>query len=140
MWRAVDLDGEIVDVFLQARRNAQAAQRFFKRLLKSHRAESRKIVTDKLGSYSVAHRGLIPDTIHDTAQYANDRAELSHQPTLVRERGMRRCKSAQQAQRFLSAHSAVYNLFNLGRHLVSATTYRLIRQRVFSSWKCAVVI
>ena len=140
LWRAVDQDGEIVDVFLQARRNAKAAKRFFKRLLKSHRAEPRKIVTDKLRSYGVAHRELIPDTIHDTAQYANNRAELSHPPTRVRERGMRRFKSVQQAQRFLSAHSAVYNLFNLGRHLVSATIYRLFRQRAFTSWKCAVAI
>jgi putative transposase len=140
LWRAVDQDGEIVDVFLQARRNANAAKRFFKRLLKSHRAEPRKIVTDKLKSYSVAHRELIPDTIHDTAQYANNRAELSHQPTRVRERGMRRFKSAQQAQRFLSAHATVSNLFNLGRHLVSATIYRLFRQQAFTSWKCAVAI
>ena len=140
LWRAVDQDGEIVDVFLQARRNAKAAKRFFKRLLKSHGTEPRKIVTDKLRSYGVAHRELIPDTIHDTTQYANNRAELSHQPTRVRERGMRRFKSAQQAQRFLSAHSAVYNLFNLGRHLVSSRIYKLFRLRAFVYWKCAVAI
>ena len=140
LWRAVDQDGEIVDVFLQAQRNAKAAKRFFKRLLKAHRTEPRKIVTDKLRSYGVAHRELIPDAIHNTTRYANNRAELSHQPTRVRERGIRRFKSVQQAQRFLSAHSAVYNLFNLGRHLVSATIYRLFRQRAFTSWKCAVAI
>ncbi len=124
LWRAVDQDGEIVDVFLQRRRDGKAAKRFFKRLLKAHRMEPRKIVTDKLRSYGVAHRELIPDTIHDTSQYANNRAELSHQPTRVRERVMRRFKSTQQAQRFLTVHAAVYNLFNLGRHLVSAKTYR----------------
>ncbi len=117
LWRAVDQDGEVVDVFLQSRRDGKAAKRFFKRLLKSHRKEPRKIVTDKLRSYGVAHRELIPDTIHDTTQYANNRAELSHQPTRVRERGMRRFKSTQQAQRFLTVDAAVYNLFNLGRHL-----------------------
>ena len=85
LWRAVDQDGEVVDVFLQRRRDGKAAKRFFKRLLKAHRNEPRKIVTDKLGSYGVAHRELIPDTIHDTSQYANNRAELSHQPTRVRE-------------------------------------------------------
>ena len=137
LWRAVDQDGEIVDVFLQHRRDGQAAKRFFKRLLKTHRREPRKIVTDKLRSYGVAHRELIPDTIHDTSQYANNRAELSHQPTRVRERGMRRFKSTRQAQRFLSTHAAVYNLFNLGRHLVSANHYRLFRQRAFASWNCA---
>lgn len=139
LWRAVDQDGEIVDVFLQKRRDGAAAKRFFKRLLKIHQNEPRKIVTDKLRSYGVAHRELIPDSIHDTSQYANNRAELSHQPTRVRERGMRRFKSIVQAQRFLGVHSAVYNLFNLGRHLVSASHYRLFRLRAFASWKSAVV-
>ncbi len=98
----------MVDVFLQKRRDGAAAKRFFKRLLKTHRDEPRKIVTDKLRSYGVAHRELIPDTIHDTSQYANNRAELSHQPTRVRERGMRRFKSIDQAQRFIGVHSTVY--------------------------------
>ena len=137
LWRAVDQDGEVVDVFLQVRRDGNAAKRFFKRLLKQHRGEPRKIVTDKLGSYRVAHRELIPDAIHDTSRYANNRAELSHQPTRVRERGMRRFKSERQAPRFLSVHSAVYNLFNLSRHLISAKHYRLFRRRAFASWKCA---
>ena len=97
-------------------------------------------MTDKLKSYGVAHRELIPDTIHDTIQYANNRAEVSHQPTRVRERGMRRFKSTQQAQRFLSVHAMVYNLFNLGRHLISAKYYRLLRQRAFVSWKEATAI
>ncbi len=137
LWRAVDQDGEVVDVFLQARRDGRTATRFFKRLLKAHGGEPRKIVTDKLRSYGVAHRDLIPDTIHDTSQYANNRAELSHQPTRVRERGMRRFKSTHQAQRFLGTHAAVYNLFNLGRNLVSARNYRLLRQRAFASWEYA---
>jgi len=137
LWRAVDQDGEIVDIFLQRRRDGKAAKRFFKRLLKTHRNEPRKIVTDKLRRYSVAHLELIPDTIHDTSQYANNRAELSHQPTRVRERVMRRFKSTKQAQRFLAVHAAVYNLFNLGRHLVSAKNYRFFRLRAFASWNYA---
>jgi putative transposase len=137
LWRAVDQGGQVVDVFLQARRTAKAAKRFFKRLLKQHRSEPRKIVTDKLGSYGVAHRELIPDVIHDTSRYANNRAELSHQPTRVRERGMRRFKSLRQAQRFLGVHSAVDNLFSLGRHLISAKHYRVFRQRAFAVWECA---
>ena len=139
LWRAVDQDGEVVDVYLQKRRDAAAAKRFFKRLLKKHSDEPRKIVTDKLRSYGVAHRELMPDAIHDTSKYANNRAELSHQPTRVRERGMRRFKSVQQAQRFLNVHATVYNLFNLGRHLISARHYRLFRLRAFASWKSAVV-
>ncbi len=138
LWRAVDQDGEIIDVYLQKRRDGAAAKRFFKRLLKKHHDEPRKIVTDKLRSYGVAHRELIPDSIHDTSQYANNRAELSHQPTRVRERGMRKFKSIVQAQRFLGVHAVVYNLFNLGRYLISAGHYRLIRLRAFASWKSAV--
>ena len=138
LWRAVDQDGEVIDVFLQKRRDATAAKRFFERLLKKHKGGPRKMVTDKLRSYRVAHRELIPEVIHDTSQYANNRVELSHQPTRVRERGMRKFKSTRQAQRFLNAHAAVYNLFNLGRHLVSAKTYRFFRLRAFASWKNAV--
>jgi len=78
LWRAVDQDGEVVDVFLQAKRDGLAAKRFFKRLLRSHGSEPRKIVTDKLRSYGVAHREMIPEVIHDTSQYANSRAEQSH--------------------------------------------------------------
>ena len=134
LWRAVDQDGEVVDVFLQARRDGKSAKRFFKRLLKIHQAEPRKIVTDKLRSYGAAHRELMPEVIHDTSQYANNRAELSHQPTRVRERGMRRLKSIGQAQRFLGVHAAVYSLFNLGRHLVSAEHYRCLRKGAFGLW------
>jgi putative transposase len=140
LWRAVDQDGEVVDVFLQKKRDGKAAKRFFRRLLRKQRGEPRKIVTDKLRSYNVAHRELIPNTIHDTSQYANNKAELSHEPTRVRERGMRKFKSMEQAQRFLGVHAAVYNLFNLGRHLISAENYRFFRQRAFASWEKAVSI
>ena len=114
LWRAVDQDGEVVDVYLQERRDAKAAKRFFQRFLKAG-GVPREIITDKLRSYGVAHRSMIPGSNHNTEQYANNRAELSHQPTRVRERGMRRFKSITQAQRFLESHAAVYNLFNLHR-------------------------
>ncbi len=140
LWRAVDQDGEVVDVLLQTRRDGAAAKRFFKRLLKSHGGEPRKVVTDKLRSYGVAHRQLMPDVVHDTSQYANNRAELSHQPTRVRERGMRRFKSIEQAQLFLGVHAAVFNLFNLGRHAVKAKHYRQFRQRAFASWNCVAAL
>jgi putative transposase len=143
LWRAVDQDGEVVDVYLQAKRDGVAAKRFFKRLLRSHGGEPREIVTDKLRSYGVAHRELIPETIHSTQQYENNRAEQSHEATRVRERGMRgaafrRFKSVRQAQRFLGAHAAVYNLFNLGRHLVRAEHYRDLRISAFEEWGRAV--
>ena len=138
LWRAVDQDGDVVDVYLQTRRNAEAAKRFFRRLLRSHGTSPRKIVTDKLGSYGVARRALMPETIHSNDRYANNRAELSHQPTRARERGMRPCSSPRQAQRFPTAHAVVYNLFNLQRHLASAAFYRLHRARAFKRWNEAV--
>ena len=138
LWRAVDQEGEVIDVFLQSRRDGAAAKRFFKRLLRGQGEEPREIVTDKLRSYVVAHRELIPGTIHNTARYANNRAELSHQPTRVRERGMRRFKSTVQAQRFLTVHAAVYNLFNLGRHLIGAAHYKKLRIDAFGQWTIAV--
>jgi len=139
LWRAVDQDGEVVDVFLQVRRDGAAAMRFFRCLLRSHGGEPRKIVTDKLRSYGVAHRELMPDVFHDTSQYANNRAEQSHEATRVRERGMRKFKSVKQTQRFLGAHAAVSNLFNLGRHLVRAQHYRDLRISAFAEWSRVVV-
>ena len=140
LWRAVERGGEVIDVFLQARRNGTAATRFSRRLLRNHGAELRKIETDKLRSYPAAHRDLMTDVIHVRDQYANNRAEHSHQPTRVRERCMRKFKSVKQAQRFLSVHAAVYNLFNLGRHLVSTETYRFPRARSFASWERAAMV
>ena len=127
-----------MDVYLQPKRDGAAAKRFFRRLLCSHGGEPRKIVTDKLRSYGVAHRELIPESIHVTDRYANNRAEQSHEATRVRERGIRRFKSVRQAQRFLGAHAAVSNLSNLGRHLVRAQHYRVLRVSAFSEWGRAV--
>jgi putative transposase len=126
LWRAVDQDEEVVDVCLQKNRDAKAAKaakRFFGRLLKKHKGESRQIVTDKLRSYGLAPRELMPEAIHNMDKYANNRAELSHQPTRVRELDLRRFKSIKQAQWFSGAHAVAYNLFHLGCHLVSAETY-----------------
>ena len=143
LWRAVDQDGEVIDVYLQAKRDGAAAKRFFRRLLRSHGGEPRTIVTDKLRSYGVAHRELISEAIYVTECYANNRAEQSHEPIRVRERGMRgpasrKFKSVGQAQRFLNAHAAVYNLFNLGRHLTKAKYYRKFREGAFIEWERAV--
>ena len=139
LWRAVDQDGEVVDVFLQAKRDGTAAKRFFRRLLRSNGGEPRKIVTDKLRSYPVVHREVISEAIHGTERYADNRAEQSHEATRSRERGMRKFKSVRQAQRFLGAHSAVSNLFNLGRHLIRAEHYRGLRVSALEEWGRAVV-
>ena len=100
--------------------------------------EPRKVVTDKLRSYGVAHRELMPETIHSTEQYENNRAEQLHEATRMRERGMRRFKSVKQAQRFMGAHAAVQNLFNLGRHLVRAQHYRDLRVSALDEWSRVV--
>ena len=84
------------------------------------------------------HRELVPETTHSTTQYENNRAEQSHEATKVRERGMRKVKSMRQAQRFVTAHAAVSNLFDLGRHLVRAQHYRDLRVSAFDEWRRAV--
>ncbi len=111
LWRAVDQDGDIVDVYLQEKRDGSAAKRFFRRLLRSHGGEPRMIVTDKLRSYGVAHRALIPDAIHISDRSANNRAEQSHESTRVRERVMRRFKSVSQAQRFVTHHASLFLIY-----------------------------
>ena len=138
LWRAVDQDGEAVDVYLRAKRDGAAAKRFFRRLIRTHGGDLRKIVTNKLRSFPLAHREGMPEKIHIKVRYANNRAERSHEETRGRGRGMRKFKSADQAQRFLGIHAAVSNLFNLGRHLVRAQHYRDLRVCAFSEWSRAV--
>ena len=135
LWRAVDQDGDVIDILVQPRRDRRAAERFFRRLLKGQGREPRRLVTDKLRSYSAARRSTMPSVARDTRRYANNRAEVSHQPTRQRERQMRRFKSPDQAQRFLSVHGIVQNLFRVGRHLVSAANHRTLRDGSFSVWR-----
>jgi putative transposase len=135
LWRAVDQDGDVIDILVQPRRDRRAAERFFRRLLKGQGGEPRRLVTDKLRSYSAARRDVMPSVRHDTSRYANNRAEVSHQPTRQRERQMRRFKSPEHAQRFLSVHGIIQNLFRLGRHLVSAANHRILRDRSFRVWR-----
>jgi putative transposase len=137
LWRAIDQDGDVIDVLVQRHRNARAAKRFFRKLLKGQGSTPWRLVTDKLRSYSAAHRDLLPSVAHDTGQYANNRAEVSHQPTRQRERHLREFKSAGQAQLFLSVHGVIQNLFRLGRHQLRAANYRLLRARSFKEWSAA---
>ena len=140
LWRAVDQDGEVVDVYLSEKRDGAAAKRFFRRILKTAKAEPRCIISDKLASYNVAHRDLIPDARRNTSRYANNRVERSHQETRSRERAMRRFKTPDMAQRFLTVHATTQNLFNLGRHHVAADHYRDLRHTAFASWKRAAAV
>ena len=135
LWRAVDQDGDVMDIHVQSRRDRCAAARFFQKLLKGQGREPRRLITDKLRSYSVAHHTVMPSVVHSTRQYENNRAEVSHQPTRQRERQMRRFKSVGHAQRFLSVHALVQNLFRVGRHVLRAVHHRLLRTRAFWVWR-----
>jgi putative transposase len=135
LWRAVDQDGVVLDILVQARRDANAAKRFFKRLLKSLRYVPRVIVTDKLRSYGVAQRHLLPGVEHRQRRYLNNRAENSHRPTRRRERQMQRFKSPERAQDFLSAHAFIHGHFHPRRHLMAATAYRAVRSTAFNVWQ-----
>jgi putative transposase len=134
LWRAVDQDGDELDILVQKRRNTKAAMKFFKKLLKGQQTTPLTIVTDKLRSYSAAKRDIMPSVTHSTQQYENNRCELSHQPGRQQERQIRRFKSQGQAQRFLACHGVVNNLFRLGRHLMQAHHYRILRERAFGEW------
>ena len=134
LWRAVDQDGVVLDILVQRRRDGNAAKRFFRRLLKGLEYEPRVIVTDKLQSYGVAHRQLLPKIEHRQSRYLNNRAENSHRPTRRRERQMQRFKSSGQAQDFLSAHASIHGPFHPRRHLLTANSYRAIRTEAFNIW------
>ena len=138
LWRAVDQDGDTIDMLVQRRRNTQAAVRFFRRLLKAQGREPRWMITDTLTSYGVAHRTVMPTVKHINAVYANNRVEVSHQPTRQQEYHMRGFSSATQAQRFLTLHGLTQNIFRLGHHLHQVVNYRILRTQAFQVWKEAV--
>ena len=116
LWRAVDQDGDVLDILVQSRRNKQAAKKFFRKLLKEFRYGPRAIITDKLRSYSAAKAEVLPSVKHCQQKYQNNRAENSHQLTRLRERVMRRFKSSGHAQRFLSAYGIISSHFRVGKH------------------------
>ena len=138
LWRAVDQDGDVIDILVQRRRNQKAAERFFRRLLKGQGREPRWLVTDKLRSYDAAHRPIMPTVPHSNDVYANNRAGFLHEPTRQQERAMRGFRSSDQAQRFLTLHGLMQNLLRLGRHLMQAANYRLLRTEAFQVWQEAV--
>jgi putative transposase len=134
LWRAVDQDGNVLDILVTSRRDAQAAIRFFRKLLTGWRSVPRVLVTDKLASYGVAHRRLMRSVEHRRSKYLNNRAENSHQPTRQRERAMKRFTSPGHAQRFLSAFSGISPHFRPGRHRLGAEEYRREMAIRFTTW------
>jgi putative transposase len=135
LWRAVDQDGVVLDILVQPRRDAKAAKRSFRRLLKGLQYVPPVIVTDKLRSYGVAQRALLSKVEHRQSRYLNNRAENSHRPTRRRERQMQRFKSPEQAQDFLSAHAFIHGHFHPRRHLLNANSHREIRTQAVTIWQ-----
>src|SRR4051795_2994177 len=134
LWRAVDQAGMVLDVLVQSRRDKDAAKRLLRKLLKRQCRAPRVMITDKLASYGAAKREVMPSVEHRKHKGLNNRAENSHQPTRGRERQMKGFKSAGQAQRFLSAHDQISNLFLLRRDHLTADQYRAIRTQAFQTW------
>jgi putative transposase len=135
LWRAVDQDGRVLDILVQNKRDARAAKRFFRKLLKDLEYVPRVIVTDKLRSYGAAHREVMPSVEHRSSKYLNNRAENSHQPTRQRERAMKNFRSTGAAQRFLAAFSRISSHFRPRRHLITASNYRTEMTERFRIWK-----
>ena len=138
LWRSVDDEGEVLDVLVQKRRNKAAAVKLMRRLLKKQGFAPSLMVTDKLRSYGAARAEIGLSARHEQGLRKNNRAENSHQPVRRRERKLQRFKSPGSAQRFLSAHSAVYNTFNIQRHLISRRTLRVFRSNAMAQWLAAV--
>jgi putative transposase len=134
LWRAVDQRGNVLDILVQSRRDAKAAKKFFRRLLKGLQYVPRVLVTDKLASYGAAHRVVLPSVNHRRSRYLNNRAENSHQPTRIRERVMKRFASPGQAQRFLFAFSHIREHFRPRCHLMSAPQWRTEMTDRFAVW------
>jgi len=139
LWRAVDNEGEVLDFLVQSRRNAKAALKLLRRLLKKQGVAPTRITTDKLRSYHVAIRTLGLTAEHIDNKRANNRAENSHQPVRRRERKQQKFKSPGSAQRFLNIHSAVYNSFYVQRHLLNRSTFKRLRTDAFCVWENASV-
>jgi putative transposase len=135
LWRAVDQNGNVLDILVQNRRNQAAARRFFRQRLKGIGAVPRVVVTDKLRSYSAAHREVMPFVEHRSHKGLNNRAENSHQPTRQRERAMKGCRSVGGAQRFLSAFSGISPHFRPHRHLMTAPDHRAEMTVRFAIWE-----
>ena len=135
LWRAVDQDGEVLDILVQPRRNKGAAKKFFCKLLKGLLYVPRAIVTDRLASYTAAKAEVLPTVEHRRGRWQNNRAENSHEPTRERERRMRGFKSPGHAQRFLSVFGVIASFFRPGRHLLAAVNYREIMRRRFTQWR-----
>ena len=137
LWRAVDDEGEVLDLLVQRRRDKAAAVKLMRNLLKKQGFAPEVLVTDKLRSYGAPKSEIGLSARRERGLRKNNRAENSHLPVRRRERKMQRFKSPGSAQRFLSIHAAVHNTFNVQRHLTSRRTLRVFRDEAFRTWRAA---
>ena len=134
LWRAVDDEGTVLDVVVQRRRNTKAAMRLLRKLLRNQGIKPTRIVTDRLGSYGAALKLLGLKRLQDVGGRKNNRTECSHVPIRRRERKSQKFRSMQNAQKLLSAHGQIYNLFNYRRHLISRKSLRKFRSQAQIEW------
>ena len=139
-WRAVDSEGEVLDVLVQRRRDKRAALTLMRKLLRKQGFAPTVVTTDKLRSYGAAFSEIGLTARHEQGLRKNNRAEVSHQPPPRRERKMQRLKSPGSAQRFASMHSSVYNTFNVQRHLISRPALRTFRAEAIAQWHAAAAV
>jgi transposase-like protein len=137
LWRAVDDEGEVLDLLVQRQRNKLAAVKLMRKLLKKQGFAPDVIIPDRLRSYGAAKTEMGLSARHEQGLRKNNRAENSHQPVRRREYKMQRFRSPGSAQRFLSVHAAVHNNFNVQRHLTSRTTLRDLRGAALATWRGA---
>jgi putative transposase len=135
LWRAVDQEGNVLEVLVQARRDKKAASNFLRKALKGAGYAPRLIVTDRLASYREPCAQLVSGALHVRDRGANNRAENSHQPARIRERRMKRFKSIKHAQRFLSIFGSIYDLFCVGRNHLRAEHFRILLANRFETWR-----
>ncbi|MGK0170214.1 MAG: putative transposase [Gammaproteobacteria bacterium] len=133
LWRAVDQDRDVIDMVLRKRRNGVAAKRFLHKLLKGQQAVPNGMVTDKIRSYRVANRELIPTVPHDTSPYPNNLCEASHRAARKKQHPMKQFPTVSTTQRFLCLDSLVRNFVNWRRHAINAATYRHLRTNSFNA-------
>lgn len=135
LWRAVDQDGNVLDMLGQHRREQNAAKKFFRKLVKGLMYVPQVFVTDQLTSYGAAKREILPGVEHRQLRYLNNRAENSYQPTLQQERRMLGFKALVHAQRFLSAYGPITQHFRPRRHWLPALEYRQEMAQRFQIWQ-----
>ena len=134
LWRAVDHEGEVLEVFATKSRDRKAALKFLKRAMKRYGCPN-EIVTDRLRSYGAAMKVIGVADRQTCGRWLNNRAENSHQPFRRREGAMAHFRDLKTLQKFASAHASIHNLFNLERHLTRRSHFKEARDAALAEWR-----